>query len=395
MEFLLDSDVIFLNHGSFGACPRPVHEEYQRIQRQLESQPVRFLQRELPTLLTKARHTLAQFIGAADDEVVFVANPTYAVNEIARSLRLGAGDEILVSNHEYGACRNTWQFMAERNGFSVIEARIALPVESGESMTEGIWAAVTENTKVIFLSHITSPTALTIPVAEVCARARNQGIITVIDGAHAPGQIDLNLAELGADFYLGTCHKWLCAPKGSAFFYARTDMQHLIEPLVVGWGWGAHRQFDSGSNFLDFHEWLGTADTSAFLTVPTAIDFQQENRWPRVQGRCHELAASTIDRATELPAVDRVHQNEHFVQMGLLEIGRNSEQIVDPRTLQGRLYDEFRVEVPIISWRDPSGIDRVFARFSVQAYNTEADLDTFVRALGQLLSGTQAKATPS
>ena len=217
MEFLLDPDVVFLNHGSFGACPREVHDEYQRIQRRLELQPVRFIERELPRLLAAARETLARFIGADDDEVVFVTNPTFAVNEIVRSLVLHADDEVLVSDQEYGACRNAWRYMSQQRGFSVVEQSIRLPVTSDEEIIECFWSGVTDNTKVIFLSHITSPTALTIPVAEICRRARMRGIITVIDGAHAPGQIEVNMKAIGADFYTGTCHKWLCAPKGAGF----------------------------------------------------------------------------------------------------------------------------------------------------------------------------------
>lgn len=385
MEFLLDPDVVFLNHGSFGACPRVVHEEYQRLQRRLEAQPVRFLQRELPGLLADARGQLAAFLGAESDEVVFVSNPTYAVNEIARSLGLGIGDEVLTSNHEYGACRNAWQFVAERAGFSIVEVAIPLPVEPS-TITTRVSAAITPRTRAIFLSHITSPTALTLPVADICASARDRGIVTVIDGAHAPGQIDLDLTELGADYYVGTCHKWMCAPKGSAFFYARRDVQDAIEPLVVGWGWGDDRQFDSGSTFLDIHEWLGTDDPSAFLAVPAAIRFQEEHDWPAVQGRCHRLAVNAVDLASAVPGVRRVQESHTFAQMGLVEIETSSGATIGPGALQSAIYATNRVEVPVISWTDPSDVQRIFVRVSVQAYNTEADIDALVEALTSVTS---------
>lgn len=377
MEFLLEPGVVFLNHGSFGACPREVHEEYQRIQLRLESQPVRFLQRELSLLLAEARMILAEFIGAEDGEVVFMPNPTYAVNEIARSIRLNANDEVLVSDQEYGACLNAWKFMSQQCGFKIVQQPIPLPLTSEEQIVEQFWNGVTENTRVIFLSQITAPTALTIPVAEICRRARSQGILTIIDGAHAPGQIDVDVHEIGADFYTGACHKWLCAPKGSSFLFARREVQHLLEPLVVGWGWGSdHRKIDTGSDFLDYHEWLGTHDPSAYLTVPKAIEFQQQNNWPTVRARGHEMAIQVVDAAAEIPGVERVHPNEFFQQMALIELTRGGD--ADQMKSQ---FEERHIEVPIIRWND-----RVFIRVSIQVYNTMNDLDKFVTALKELLS---------
>ncbi len=377
MDFLLEPGVVFLNHGSFGACPREVHDEYQRLQRRLEAQPVRFLQRELPDLLRLARAELARFVGSDERDVVFVPNPTFAVNEIARSLELTADDEVLMSDHEYGACRNAWLFLAPKAGFSIVEAPVPLPVASNEEIVERLWAGVTDRTRVMFLSHITSPTALTVPVAEVCRRARRRGIITVIDGAHVPGQLDLDVTAVGADFYVATCHKWICAPKGSAFFHARREVQHLIEPLVVGWGWGDDRQFNRGSDFLDFHEWLGTDDPSAYLTVPTAIAFQQANDWPSVRSQCHGLAVEAVSRAAELPGVEPVHPPEMFAQMALVELAGNAAASRDdPQAIQARLYREHRIEVPVVSWNG-----RRFVRASFQAYNTADDVDALVTGL--------------
>ncbi|MCP4189009.1 MAG: aminotransferase class V-fold PLP-dependent enzyme [Planctomycetaceae bacterium] len=377
MEFLLESDFVFLNHGSFGACPLEVHEEYQRLQRQLESQPVRFMQQELQPLLQVARSKLADFVGADHDDLVFVANPTYAVNEIARSLQLVPGDEVLVSDQEYGACHNAWRFMSQKQGFSIVEQEIVLPVTSHEEIVEQFWKGVTDQTKVLFLSHITSPTALTLPVTEICQRARERRIITVVDGAHAPGQIDLDLEKIGADFYTGTCHKWLSAPKGAAFLFARREIQSRIEPLIVGWGWGTEaRTVDSGNDFLDSHEWLGTSDPSAYLTVPKAIEFQQQNSWHTVRQRCHQLAIQAIEIASEVPGLARVHPNEFFQQMALIEITR---KIDDPDRLKQQLF-EMKIEVPVIQWKD-----RVFVRISVAAYNTLADLQRLVMALAKLI----------
>ena len=375
MDFLLEPGVVFLNHGSFGACPREVHDEYQRLQRQLEAQPVRFLQRELPGRLSAARAALARFVGANDGEIVFVPNPTFAVNEIIRSLPLRTSDEVLTSNHEYGACRNAWQFWEAKRGFSLVEQPLPLPVTSNAEIVAQFWGRVTDSTRVIMLSHITSPTALTFPVAEICQRARTHGIVTVIDGAHAPGQLDLNLEAIGADFYVGACHKWLCAPKGASFLYARQDAQALLEPLVVGWGWGEEKHYDSGSDFLDVHEWLGTHDPSAYLSVPKAIEFQHRHDWPSVRRACHALAGHAVDEAARVPGVEAVHDDPFFEQMGLIELVRGGNPLE-----RKRAFEEKNIEVPVISWQE-----RTFVRISVQAYNTPGDLERFLTELKNIV----------
>lgn len=237
-HFLLDPGVIFLNHGSFGAAPRPVFEAYQRWQLRLERQPVKFLARELLAELHSSRRVLGQFLGAGEDNLVFIPNATYGVNLVARSLGLKPGEEILTTDHEYGACDNIWKFIAKKTGARIVRRQIPLPVSSSSEIVEQLWKGVTPRTRLIFLSHITSPTALRMPVRAICARARKAGILTLIDGAHAPGQIPLNLSRLGADFYTGNCHKWLLAPKGSAFLHVQPERQQLIEPLIVSWGWG-------------------------------------------------------------------------------------------------------------------------------------------------------------
>jgi isopenicillin-N epimerase len=219
--FLLDPEVIFLNHGSFGATPAPVFEAYQRWQRELEKQPVEFLDRRAPGLLEEARSRLSSFLGTETDNLVFTCNATTGVNIVAHSLNLKPGDEVLATDHEYGAMDRTWGFLSEKYGFKYINYKLPFPLTDPESLVDAFWQGVTSQTRVIFLSHITSPTGIILPVAALCARARQAGIISIVDGAHAPGQIPLNLEQTGADFYTGNLHKWLCAPKGSAFIYAR------------------------------------------------------------------------------------------------------------------------------------------------------------------------------
>ncbi len=381
MEFLLDPDVVYLNHGSFGACPVDVFDEYQRLQRRLEEQPVRFLQRERAALLAAARDALAGFVGADPDDVAFVQNPTFAVNEIARSLALGPGDEVLTTNHEYGACRNVWQFVAGRIGCTVVEAPLPITFDSEAELVDAVFGPATPRTRVLFVSHITSPTALTLPVAALCARAREHGLVTIVDGAHAPGQLDLDLEGIGADFYVGACHKWLCSPKGASFLIARPEAQALLEPLVVGWGWGEHREFDLGSPFLDQHEWLGTHDPAAILSVPAAIEFQRRNDWSSVRTECHRRAIRALDVCTEMPGVERVHSDERFVQMAILELADSFLRGADVDDLQRRLRDDWRIEVPVTAWVDRSDRTRRLVRVSIQAYNTDRDVEHLAQAL--------------
>lgn len=375
-EFLLEPDVIFLNHGSFGACPKLVFDEYQRWQTRLERQPVRFLQRELPELLANARREVAQYLGARPTEVVFVPNPTFAANTIARCLSLGPGDEVLMTDHEYGACRFAFQFSGRQKGFRVIEQAIPLPVESNDAIVDALWQGVTPNTKLLFISQITSATALTLPVAQICQRAREAGILTMIDGAHAPGQIDVNLSEIGADFYTATCHKWMCAPKGSGIFYVREDRQHLIEPLVVGWGWGPEKTFHRENAFVEHHEWLGTHDPSPFLTVPDAIAWQREYNTPEVRQRSCDLARRAVESAAQIDGIERVHPDPFFRQMGLIDLTALG---IEPATLKSKLYDEYKIEAPVIRWQD-----RTFVRISAHAYTTERHIESLIGALREI-----------
>lgn len=386
VEFLLEDGITFLNHGSFGACPADVFAEYQRIQRRLEAEPVRFVQRELPALRREARAALAAFVGAATDDLVFVTNPTFAVNEVARSLDLGPGDEVLTTNHEYGACLNAWQFVAEVTGCAIVEATLPITYADPDELVEELFGSASGSTRVLFVSHISSVTALTFPVERICAEARRRGITTVVDGAHAPGQLPLDVGAIGADVYVGTCHKWLCAPKGASFLVATPDTQRRIRPLVAGWGWGDRRVYDTGSPFVDVHEWLGTHDPSAVLTVPAAIELQRRLDWPTVRARCHDLAVGFLERVASVPGVTRVHADDRFVQMALVEL-------VDPfpsdRTqpeLQAALFDDWGIEVPLLTWTDGTGRARRLVRVSVQAYNSTVDLDRLIDALGTIAS---------
>jgi isopenicillin-N epimerase len=373
--FLLDPAVAYLNHGSFGATPASVFDDYQRWQRELELEPAEFLGRRHNELMTWARAVLAAYLHTTAENVVYTQNATLSVNIVARSLRLGPGDEVLASDHEYGACDRAWRFLAQRQGFRYIRCPIRLPVASTADFLRQLWDGVTSHTRAIFLSHITSPTAVLFPVTDVCTRARAAGILTVIDGAHAPGQIPLDLSALEADFYAGNLHKWLCAPKGAGFLFARPEVQSLLDPLVISWGFEADPA--GNSRFIDYFEWTGTRDIASFLAVPAAIRFQEGHHWSRVRSKCHTLLQSAIAGVTALSATEPLYMDDSwYVQMGAAELTSS----VDTKSLQTRLYDEYRIEVPLLEWND-----RKLIRVSVQGYNARRDVDRLLEALESLL----------
>jgi isopenicillin-N epimerase len=404
-QFLLDPDVVFLNHGSFGATPRPVMEACQGFQLELEREPVRFLSTRARELLIESRAALAEYVGVGTDDIIYFPNPTTAMNVVARSLadaysagngksaegrpplRLRAGDEILTTDHEYGAMERTWRYVCYRTGARFVQQHIPTPVTTQAEFVEQFWSGVTPRTKVIFLSHITSPTALIFPLAEICRRARAAGILTVIDGAHAIGQIPLNLAELDADIYTAACHKWLSSAKGCAFLYTRPAIQPWLEPLVVSFGW--ENDHPGPSRYVDWHQWQGTRDLSPFLSIPAAIKFQKDNDWDSVRRRCHLMAIDTRRRIHALSGMEPIcpepivppagaaipDSAAWFCQMFSARLPQ-----VNVDLLRKRMWDEYRIEVPLGPWQD-----QVRLRISFQGYNDQADADTLVEAVTRLL----------
>ena len=371
-HFLLDPEFAFLNHGSFGATPKPVFDTYQQYQMKLEFQPVHFIQKQLPDLLTKSRHALGNYLSVDGDDLIYTPNPTAGVNMVVKSLNLSAGDEVLTTDIEYGACDNCLDFYAGQKGFSVVRQTVTLPAQSAESLLEEIWSGVTPNTKVLFISHITSGTAMRLPAEALCRRAREAGIMTIIDGAHAPSQIDLDLSDFDPDFYIGACHKWMCAPKGAAFLYARPDCQPLLEPLVVGWGYGPNPNPDFGSTFLNIGTWLGTKDMAAYLAVPSAIKFQEEHHWKDVRNGCTELLMDTLARINKLTGMEDMYPTVPPPnQLGIAKMRPGT----DPSALKDFLFER-NIEIPITTHNGDT-----FVRVSVQAYNTQEDYDRLLAAL--------------
>ncbi len=375
--FLLDPDIHFLNHGSFGATPRPVFEAYQDWQLRLERQPVLFLGREYDRLLKESRRALGDYLHADADDLAYIPNATHGVNIIARSLRLQPDDEILTTDHEYGACDYTWDFLCGKVGAKYIHQAIPLPVRNEDEIVEQFWKGITPRTKAVYLSHITSPTALRLPVEKICQRARQAGILRIIDAAHSPGQLPVDLEALGADVVFGNCHKWMLAPKGAAFIYVRRELQQLIEPLIVSWGYNVTPETTTGSRFIDLLQWTGTKDPAAALAVPAAIQFMREHRWEEVRLECHNLLRSAIESVCDLTDLPPLYplDSDFYSQMGIAPLPACNAAL-----LKSRLYDEFRIEIPLTQWQG-----RQFVRISIQGYNSRADVDALVDALNALL----------
>ncbi|MFM1876217.1 MAG: hypothetical protein RL266_1954 [Bacteroidota bacterium] len=373
-QFLLNPNIIHLNHGSFGACPKPIFEDYQNWQLQLEQDTVEFFARRGPELLYNSRKALADFIGCHANDVVYTMNPSYAINIIAKSFPLKQGDEILATDLEYGAMDRTWNYYCQKAGATYVQQRITLPVSNKEEVVEEFFKGLTPNTKAIFISHITSSTALILPVKEICAKAKELGLITIVDGAHVPGHIPLDLSTLDADIYTGACHKWMLTPKGSSFLYVKRDLQSLFDPLVISWGYESDNP--SNSQFIDFHQLQGTRDFSAFLTIPKALEFRKEFDWENVSAQARKVSQENYHRFSEVAngQMPCMVSDDFLGQMCSLEI-----DCPDFVKLGELLYNRYGIEVPVF----PHG-NKVFIRYSFQGYNKQEDLDALFASLAEI-----------
>ncbi len=366
-EFLLDPEIAFLNHGSFGACPRPVFERYQAWQRELEREPVHFFSRRLRDLLDGARGALAAFLGCSEQDLAFVQNATTGVNLAARSLVLEPGDEVLTTDLEYGACDLAWDWLCRRTGARYVRAPIPLPLRDPSAVADALFASTSERTRVVFVSHVTSSTGLVLPVDELAARARALGLVTIVDGAHAPAHVPLDLPALGADFYSGNCHKWLCAPKGAGFLHVQPERQEHVDAAIVSWG------YEGGTTFSQRLEKQGTRDPAAWLTVPDAIRFQAERDWDDVRGRCRRLAREARRELLDLLGTEPLAPDEMVAQMAAVRLPRPASDLAE------RLFTRHDVEIPV------GGPEDDLLRLSVAAYTTREEVDRLLAALAREL----------
>lgn len=378
LQFLLRDDVTFLNFGSFGACPKPIFERYQQYQLELEQEPVQFITVTGLQYLKQSREALAAYINCPADDVVYVTNPSYAVNIIAKSFNLQKDDEILTTNLEYGACDRAWNYYCKKVGAKYIRQPITLPIPSKEDLINEFFKGLTSKTKLVFISHLTSSTGLRMPVEEICAIAKQKGILTFVDGAHAPGQLPLNLQTLQADIYTGACHKWMMTPKGSSFLYVKNEHQHLFDPLIVSWGYQSTAP--SQSQFLDYHQMQGTRDFSAFLCIPNAIEFMQQNNWSAVSKTCKEMVQQNAPRFCNLlKATPTAPITDDFI----CQLYSTPIKTKQPLELHRHFFNQYKIEVPVM----PHG-DNVFLRYSIQAFNTQNDLDKLYNAVEDIIKTT-------
>jgi isopenicillin-N epimerase len=389
--WLLDPEVTFLNHGSFGSCPRPVMEDQQRWRQRLEREPVRFMAQDLEGLMDKARTRVATFVGADPRNLAFVANTTTGVNAVLRSLPFAPGDELLLTNHEYNACANAIRYVAETSGAQVKVIDVAFPCSGPDQVCEQVLAAVTPHTRLVLLDHITSATGMILPLARLVAELDQRGIDTLVDGAHAPGMVPLDLNRLGAAYYTGNLHKWVCAPKSAGFLHVRPDRQDAIRPLVISHG--ANSQRSDRSRFQLEFDWMGTIDPSAYLSVPRALDFMASlspDGWPGVMAGNRQLALEARDiLCTALDCTPPV-PDEMLGSLVSLRLPDGNEPASpsplyqDP--LQEKILAAANIHVPVMPWPAPP---RRLLRISAQVYNRPEDYRRLAEVLTPLLAAEQ------
>jgi isopenicillin-N epimerase len=378
--FLLDKDITFLNHGSFGSCPAPIFEKFQRYQELLETQPIAFLDEHIGQNILTAQEALSSFINCDTDDIVFFTNPTTAINEIMRSIPLAEGDEILSSTHEYGALDKAWDFICKKRGVTHVKADIPNPIPSKATFIDAFVSSITSRTKVIFISHITSATGLIFPLEEIIKVAKQQHIITIIDGAHVPGHIPLDLTELGADIYTGTCHKWLLCPKGTSFLFVKKELQHQIEPLIVSWGY-KNSEF-SRTPFQNNHLWQGTRDISPFLTIPKAIEFRDTYNWNDVSAVSKQMILDFRKEVFSKFETEPLFEDDANQWLGQMYSFSIPNRIHDCLQIKSQLIHAYNIEIPVFVWAD-----KLYIRISINGYNSEDDLHRLLAVLPKIISG--------
>lgn len=369
----LDPDFLTVNHGSFGAAPNAVLEKQAEWRRTLEAQPTRFMRQVYPQAIRAAAGRLAAFVGADPRDLAFVENATQGCNAVLRSLRFEAGDEILGFDHGYGAVRNTARFVAERAGGRLVEAKLPFPNPTDDGIVAALEAAITARTKLVVVDHITSPSALILPVRRLAEVARKAGVPILVDGAHGPGQVDLDVPALGCDWYSGNCHKWLSAPKGAAFLWARRDRQADLHPVTISHGFG--------KGFVEEFDWVGTRDATAAFVVPDAIDFHDRLGGAAHRRRNADLAAAGATILADALGTERAADPAMHGSMALARLPAAGPATQERAlALRDRLLHEFATDVPLHALGGA-----IWIRLSAAAYNEEADYVELARRCRRLV----------
>ncbi len=384
----IDRDIVFLNHGSFGACPVQVLQKQNEYRKQMEAEPVRYVLRELEDKLWASKESLAQFIGAKSTDIAFVNNATVGVNTVLNSLQFNKGDELITTNHGYGACNNAMKWFAEKSGAKAVTAEVPFPLNSPAEVTAAILKSVTPRTRLVMIDHITSPTGIIFPVKEIVTALKEKGIDTLIDGAHTPGMVDLNIDDIGAAYYTGNCHKWICSPKGSAFLHVRKDRQHLIHPMVISHTYDKK----AGDRLWSSHFfWLGTNDFTPYLCIKDAIEFMATlfpGGWKELREHNRSLTLKARKYISEklnlpLPAPESIIGTLSVIQIGKGEIPAVTFNSVSAP--QEKLWKEFDIEVPVFVWNNAN--PRNWLRISVQAYNSMEQYEYLTEAVKKVIAG--------
>ncbi|MFZ2491548.1 MAG: aminotransferase class V-fold PLP-dependent enzyme [Thermoanaerobaculia bacterium] len=385
-HWTLDPSITFLNHGSFGATPKAVLEVQSAIRAQMEHEPVRFFARDLEPLLDAAREAVASFVGADPAGFAFVPNATAGVNAVLRSLDLDEHDELLVTTHEYQASRNALDFVAAQSGAKVVVADVPFPLDSADEVVQSVLAKVTDRTRLLLVDHVTSQTALVMPIERLIAELNARGIDTLVDGAHAPGYLPLQLESLGAAYYTGNLHKWPCAPKGAAFLYVRRNRRATVRPISISHGASSER-VDRSRFHIEF-DWTGTLDPSAYLAAPEAIRFVGSlvpGGWPEVMARNRSLALEARDLLCSTLGIEQPAPDDMLGAMAAVPLpdGQESEAaMLYGDALQDCLLFDERIEVPVIPWPAPP---KRLLRISAHLHNEPADYQRLADALRKLL----------
>lgn len=373
-RFQLEPDMAFLNHGSYGAAPKEVLAVQGELRSRLESQPVRFMSRELPGRLAEAGAVLAEFVGAHAADLAFVENATAGCNAVLRSLHFKPGDEILITDHIYPAVRNILRHVTAESGALLVEAHLPFPLQGPQPVIDAVTAKITDCTKLVVLDHITSPTATILPAVEIAAAAKSVGARVLLDSAHAPGHIDFDVTALGADWVTGNAHKWLFAPKGAAFLWAAPEAQEGLHPTVISHGYGKGFQMEFG--------WTGTRDPSAWLAVPAAIDFYKRIGGRAVRSHNHDLARRAADLLMERLGTGPASPTSMRGAMATIELPTNlAGEVEVGRALNARIWEKHRIEVPIFAFAG-----KLWVRISAQVYNELAEYEELAAALKKELN---------